>query len=232
MQRERMFELLKAAGFERIDQCCPHVKTKFCSNDAWRGDMGALFSVIGKDYYPDLTVEEKMLQETYPEQPVIGQLHEGIYGKYLFAFNKEQKPAWFMVTEIRTSEWHVDYENNCERQDALKLYRRIHDFVNNEAPDLGAFENHNSMASVAMRYGSSLHGLSMKAVAAGFGHHIRFDENLCIHITLFKGVDPEEVTFFAAEPTDNYAIITATTDFIARESANALAEPSERSDQA
>lgn len=49
MMNERIFELAKEAGFERVTECCPGVENKLCSNDVWKGNLGAFIAVVMKD---------------------------------------------------------------------------------------------------------------------------------------------------------------------------------------
>lgn len=46
MMRERLFELIKEAGLERVQTCCPGVEYKLCSNDVWKGDLSSLVGLV------------------------------------------------------------------------------------------------------------------------------------------------------------------------------------------
>jgi len=205
-----MFEILKLAEFERIEQCCPEVPNKFCSTDVWKGHMDALFHHIEKEYQPELTLKERVLQETFPDDPIMGQIHYGKFGDYVY-INYENEYRWYPAFPKS----HNDAPSMGERADALQLYRRIHDFVNklDSAP---ALENTESLASYALRYGPALAGLSSLTVKAGAGHHINFDKELKISVTLFMGPKLEEIQFSAANEIDNFATIDAAKKYLQR----------------
>lgn len=46
MKREELFAAAQAAEFTRTKACCPGVELKICSNDEWKGDLGALATQI------------------------------------------------------------------------------------------------------------------------------------------------------------------------------------------
>lgn len=46
MKQEDMFAVAQEAGFNRIKTCCEGVENKFCANDEWKGDLGALAAEI------------------------------------------------------------------------------------------------------------------------------------------------------------------------------------------
>jgi hypothetical protein len=46
MKREDIFEAARVAEFIRVSECCPGVELKLCSNDQWKGDLGAFVTQI------------------------------------------------------------------------------------------------------------------------------------------------------------------------------------------
>lgn len=46
MRREDIFEAARVAEFTRVSECCPGVELKLCSNDQWKGDLGAFVTQI------------------------------------------------------------------------------------------------------------------------------------------------------------------------------------------
>jgi hypothetical protein len=74
MQRERILELAKEAGLVRTQACCEGVKNKLCSNDVWKGDLGAFVAMIEVDY-------GKIIRETYARMTPVDTLAEATVKK-------------------------------------------------------------------------------------------------------------------------------------------------------